>query len=1006
MAAPATPPRRPAKRVTQQPPRPRDPAIERALQLSTFEGNYGTEEFISVLSDKLIDQSKTTPGPFDPAPFLQTFSPALDSLLALRAQVAERTKKMETDVRRAEREYGKRLRELDGGFETIGKSFTNLESKITDVGRTAIRIGEQLESLHQTRSTAQSTSLLLSYYLSATHTSSTDEQTSPLEQLFATRANRAGREKLAVVLRRLMIVAKDVADNSATALMEAEQGGKDGDESSVVVDQRLVSKRRREKERGERVRDQVESYCERFEKELLRLFDRSYRKGDPRMMAHCAKTLQEFNGGASCIQIYVNQHDFFIKDHHLDESASPGTVDLWAEIANPDSPAPKSEPALEKLCASIRETIAQESQIMKAVFHPNSSAVMEGFLQRIFAQVIQQHLENLVTRAASISTLALLRILHLTHTISSALVDDLKVYDGVLTSPLGPRSSPLEISSNGAEGSGKGAGAGTLSAYLDHALEEMYVPWLEGSRYLESESKNLVELYAGLLSRFTRYHETVLEAKPNSLLNKVVHQLASSSSAASSVTSSSAQTAAQAIGRYANLFTSTKDNPSGTSTPLVNSQAAVIAAGGAGGVRADLVNKGLEDKAWSTDGVLTVGMAERMLRWHAEAVGRCVELSGGDVGKNALALLKVLSEAIGRSFVETSLDSTLVLLSSQDPKSTPDLAPLANLKATAGIHVLWQKYSGMAVMPLAGGNVGLRREMAGLGRHGVLRVEGKVNEVVQKGVDLILGHLAHILTKQKKNDYKPKNDDISFARTITEPCELAVEFLGEVRDTVRGCLTGGNAEGFLVEVGVGFHALLLDHYRKFPVNPTGGLMLTKDLASYQDIIATFSIATLNDRFDMLRQLGNSFIVQPHVLKTYLTEGHLGKIDRGLLRPYLMQRSDWNSFSRGLELDEAGVLGAEDLISVPVSNGHGHGGKITGMLGGAGSRLSMVGGGAGSRLSTMSGVAGAGMGRLKEMMKEFEAGDENSRKIGAVGQGQQGGPGLGYQPMPMFYMGMH
>ncbi|ODN86325.1 exocyst complex component protein [Cryptococcus wingfieldii CBS 7118] len=988
MAAPATPPRRPAKRITQQPARPRDPAIERALQLSTFEGNYGTEEFISVLSDKLIDSSKTTPGPFNPAPFLQTFSPALDSLLALRAQVAERTKKMETDVRRAEREYGKRLRELDGGFETIGKSFTNLESKITDVGRTAIRIGEQLESLHQTRSTAQSTSLLLSYYLSSTHASATDDQTSPLEQLFATRASRGGREKLAVVLRRLMIVAKD---------------------------------RRREKERGERVRDQIESYCERFEKELLRLFDRSYRKGDPRMMAHCAKTLQEFNGGASCIQIYVNQHDFFIKDHHLDESSSPDTVDLWAEIANPDSPAPTSEPALEKLCTSIRETIAQESQIMKAVFHPNSSAVMEGFLQRIFAQ-IQQHLENLVSRAASTSTLALLRILHLTHTICAALVDDLKVYDGVLTSPLGPRSSldaGSSSSSVGGEWSGKGAGAGagtgTLSAYLDRVLEEMYVPWLEGSRYLESESKNLVELYAGLLSRFTRYHETVLEAKPNSLLNKVVHQLASSSSAASSATSSSAQTAAQAIGRYANLFTSTKDNPSGTSTPIVNAQAAAIAAGGTAGARTDAVSKGLEDRdrVWSTDGVVTVGMAERMLRWHAEAVGRCVELSGGDVGKNALALLKVLSEAIGRSFVETSLDSTLVLLSSQtqDHKTPPDLSPLQTLKATAGIHVLWQKYSGMAVVPLAGGNAGLRREMVGLGRHGVVRLEGKVNEVVQKGVDLILGHLAHILTKQKKNDYKPKDDDISFARTITEPCELAVAFLGEVRDAVRGCLTGRNAEGFLVEVGVGFHALLLDHYKKFPVNPTGGLMLTKDLASYQDIIATFSIPALNERFDMLRQLGNSFIVQPNVLKTYLTEGHLGKIERELLRPYLMQRSDWSTFSRGLELDEAGVLGGEDLISVPAGNGNGNGGgngggggRITGMLGGAGSRLSMVGvgGGAGSRLSTMSGVAGAGMGRLKEMMREFEAGDESSRKAGIGGQGG----GVGYQPTPLFYMGMH
>lgn len=94
-----------------------DPAIDRALQLSTFEENYTTEDFVSTLSDKLIQESKAQAGPFDSKPFLQTFSPALDQLLQLRSQVAERTKKMETEVRRAEREYGRRLRELDGGFE-------------------------------------------------------------------------------------------------------------------------------------------------------------------------------------------------------------------------------------------------------------------------------------------------------------------------------------------------------------------------------------------------------------------------------------------------------------------------------------------------------------------------------------------------------------------------------------------------------------------------------------------------------------------------------------------------------------------------------------------------------------------------------------------------------------------------------------------------------------------------------------------------------------------------
>jgi len=45
------------------------------------------------------------------------------------------------------------------------------------------------------------------------------------------------------------------------------------------------------------------------------------------------------------------------------------------------------------------------------------------------------------------------------------------------------------------------------------------------------------------------------------------------------------------------------------------------------GLRGDLVDKGLEDKVWETDGALTIQTAERMLKWHAEAVGRVVELS-------------------------------------------------------------------------------------------------------------------------------------------------------------------------------------------------------------------------------------------------------------------------------------------------------------------------------------------------------------------------------------------
>ena len=60
-------------------------------------------------------------------------------------------------------------------------------------------------------------------------------------------------------------------------------------------------------------------------------------------------------------------------------------------------------------------------------------------------------------------------------------------------------------------------------------------------------------------------------------------------------------------------------------------------------------------------------------------------------------------------------------------------------------------------------------------------------------------------------------------------------------------------------------------------------------------MATFKIPSLSERFEFIRQLGNVFLIQPEILKSYITEGYLGRIDASLLRPYLSQRTDWAQF---------------------------------------------------------------------------------------------------------------
>jgi hypothetical protein len=239
----------------------RDTATGDALKLPTFQGKFDVKDFVGASSEKLIAQSKADPGPFNPKPFISTFEGAVDRLIALRKDVQAKTEQMEKSVRVAEREYSKKMSDLNRGFEAVGSSFASMESRMSEVGRTAGRIGEQLESVHLQRERAQAAYDLIDYY-----TQFSRDDTSRIDSL--KKEGKDGRRQVAVLLRRLATLVKEIDLPTA-----------------------------------DKTRENIDRYCEKFEKDMLHLFDRCYRKGDPKMMHHCAQTLLDFNGGASCVQV-------------------------------------------------------------------------------------------------------------------------------------------------------------------------------------------------------------------------------------------------------------------------------------------------------------------------------------------------------------------------------------------------------------------------------------------------------------------------------------------------------------------------------------------------------------------------------------------------------------------------------------------------------------------------------------------------------------------------------
>lgn len=257
----------------------RDAAVDELCRLDTFEGAYDSKDFLAGLSDRLIARSRADPGPFNPNPFIRTFETAIQRLQGLRTQLQDQQTTLASSVQVAQSAYSSKLHEIASHFTSVSQSFSSLESRFGEVSRTAITIGEQLENIHRQRQRALEAHDLIEHYYAFAR-----GDTSKLDRL-RKEGGREGRLKTAIIARRLGVISREVDVPGA-----------------------------------EQIRETVDRYNERFERDMLKLFDRFYRKGDPKMMSHIAKVLQNFNGGQSCVQIYVNQHDFFISKDRVGEA--------------------------------------------------------------------------------------------------------------------------------------------------------------------------------------------------------------------------------------------------------------------------------------------------------------------------------------------------------------------------------------------------------------------------------------------------------------------------------------------------------------------------------------------------------------------------------------------------------------------------------------------------------------------------------------------------------------
>lgn len=687
--------------------------------------DYIVKEFVEALSDSVTSNRRSTLGPasgnqaFDPKPLIRTFEHAQRRLGELSGDLEIKENELSAAVRRAEAQHFQNLNTLGKKLKQAIESFQQLDTSLHSsglpggelagaTGNMAVETGRRLEELDRQRRRALDAHFLLECWDGVSNRG----EITLLENLRRAGSGEA-KVRSAHIARQLLRISQRLDPNSWN---EPNHRGnepyKNGHPTSTGITL--------QGNYGFRwnTREIIEKFSETLEKDLLKQFDDFYRKANFEGMKDCATVLQDFNGGASVVALFVNQHQFFIDRSQLVTEEVGGDAESWERLADPDAELSGVEPSLQSLIDEVRVVVQEESAIIKRAF-PNHEQVLGKFLQRVFQQSIQQRLEMVLEKAISVSSLAFLRSLQSSRSSISALVDDLKAH--------GLTEHPETISSQ-------------TSLILDQQLEDLFVPYFVGSSYIEREKRTLEELYTSLLFKFTTFHGRRKKTTTTFM---------------ASLSKSSSELLASAREAYIGRLESSEVSPT-------QRRVLIQIAGLKESNDLTRPNERPNDiKFTEEDEQPSVSYAKRMLKWLAEAVGRGLELSmNNETPKDMFTLLNLLLSIMGEGYLEICLDAALEVAAAQESgKTEPDFAYLPGVRESISIATLMVMCVNTLLIPLAAGSVTTRREMEKKTNLATARIEEKINTIEQKVIDTALMWTNKILSSQKKNDFRPKEGD-------------------------------------------------------------------------------------------------------------------------------------------------------------------------------------------------------------------------------------------------------
>ncbi|KFH44524.1 Exocyst complex component-like protein [Hapsidospora chrysogenum ATCC 11550] len=822
-----------------------------SFTLDNFSGeDFIVRDFVDSLAESAVPINRRS-GPsqaaFDPKPLIRTFEST--------EELQEKETELLTQVRRAEIQHDQTLETLGRKLDQSMTSFEALDVSLNPGstnayepnarsdggGNVAVQIGEKLEDLDRKRRRAQDAIFLIQCW-------SEVSETGMLTSLQDIQRQGGSENKIrcAVIARQLMRISQRLDPGSwggqrtngfvTTTGTTTTTNGAGANGSTTTTTGKTHN-----------TREALEKFCETLEQDLLQQFNNSYRRQNFDDMLECAKVLHDFNGGASVIAIFVNQHQFFIDRDALMSDEVTADGETWDQLADPDSEPPGVEPSLQSLIDEVKIVMQEESFIIKRAF-PFYETVLAKFIQRVFQQSIQQRLEKVLDKADTISSLAFLRSLHSSRSYISSLIEDLKAH--------GLTEHPEPCSAH-------------VAQTLDQQLEELFVPYLVGNSYIEREKKSLEEMYSSLLFKFTIYHSTRKKA-PTGFMASLAQQ--------------GTQLMSSAKDAYIEKLNSSELTPTQKAIML---RVARIK---------DDRDDGNEIEVSDEDGALSIENAKRMLKWLAESVQRTLEIgSQTETPKDVNVMLNLLLTSMGHLYVQTALDAAYYQATTvENSKTEPDLSYLPEIRPAISITAIMDRFITTVLIRLAEPSATVRRSMEAQKKMTIDEIEKKTNNVIRVSIDVITNWVSKSLGTQKKQDFRPKDGELESLQTQT--CQGICTFLAKATRQASRAIDGQNAEKFYSELALAILRLLLEHFKKFQVNATGGLMVAQDTAKYVATMREWPlIKEVATAVDILTEIGSLFIVGPEALRektrTLTSGASRGKLSKADFKAFVQRRDD-------------------------------------------------------------------------------------------------------------------